>query len=159
MKKTLSLLFALFSGVHLLLADEYGVTLLLRNTTSVSFAFSKKPRLMPTSSELSITTADGNRVSYALADIKSVVVNDNVSSGMATVTHDAGAVFRISGGNIVASGLHAGEQVTVSTLSGVLLMRKAAGADGNLLLSLDALGKGLLVVSTQSGAGYKFIRR
>lgn len=159
MKRTLSLLLSFFLGAHLLWADEYGVTLLLRNTTSVSFAFSKKPCLVPSSAELSITTADGERVSYALGDVKSVVVNDNIPSGIATVTHNGDAAFHISGSTIEAYGLRAGEQVTVSALSGNLLMRKTAGADGRLLLSLEALGKGVFVVSTQSGVGYKFIRR
>lgn len=159
MKRTLSLLLTFFLGAHLLWADEYGVTLLLRNTTSVSFAFSKKPCLVPSSAELSIATADGDMVSYALGDVKSVVVNDNVSSGIGTVTPDGGAVFRISGSVIEACGLRAGEQVAVSALSGTLLMRRTAGADGCLLLSLEALGKGVFVVSTQSGVGYKFIRR
>lgn len=88
MKKALWMLSAMFFLSSMAWAGSPGVTFLLRSGQKVSFAFTQKPIIAVSNSELSVSVAGVQRVSYAYADVQRVFLSDDVASGIAPVQAD-----------------------------------------------------------------------
>lgn len=160
MKKILLLVLVFMANSSLLLAEgEQCVTLVLRNSTRVNFAFSQKPVIVTGHDNIEIFTADAKKISYALADVKRILTNEKISTGIASGTKQKGVAFRITDNTVVATGLHAGELVCVYSMAGIMVMRTNADTDGNLSLPLGSLEKGSFVVRTERGICYKLYGR
>lgn len=162
MKKALWMLSAMFFLSSMAWAGSPGVTFLLRSGQKVSFAFTQKPVIAVNNSELSVSVAGMQRVSYAYADVQRVFLSDDVTSGIAPVQADPSqqnVTFTWQDGVLRASGLNPNEQVRVFGLDGKLALSGRAQADGTLQLSFSSLPKGVYVVRTQGGLSYKLFNK
>lgn len=74
MKKTFTMLLALFAFSLSMFAGNPGVTFLLRSGKKVSFTFAEKPVIALSDANLSVSVRGVERVSYAYADVQRVVV-------------------------------------------------------------------------------------
>lgn len=162
MKKALWMLSAMFFLSSMAWAGSPGVTFLLRSGQKVSFAFTQKPVIAVSNSELSVSVAGVQRVSYAYADVQRVFLSDDVASGIAPVQVDPSqqnVTFTWQDGVLRASGLNPNEQVRVFGLDGKLALSGSAQADGTLQLSFSSLPQGVYVVRTQGGLSYKLFNK
>lgn len=82
----------------------------------------------------------------------------NSVAAPATATDDAHVLFSVDQNQIKASGLQAGERVSLYALNGTLQQTTIASSNGTTSLSLGALPKGVYIVRTQGGISYKFMK-
>lgn len=161
MKKVFSLLFALMVCGSAVWADTQGVKLVLKNGKTVEFCFSKHPVLAVSGNELTISVASSTQqLSYAYSDIQQIKFIDGESTGIAVANADCQSVnFTFSSGEISATGLAAGESVSVYTVDGKTSLTAKAKDDGTLSISYSSLPQGVNIIQTQSGISYKFINK
>lgn len=162
MKKTFTMLFALFAFSLSMFADNLGVTFLLRSGKEVSFTFAEKPVIALSDANLSVSVRGVELVSYAYADVQRVVVADDVFSAIDNVVANDKShhvVFSFSASTLNVSGLTANESIALYTIDGKLMLRKRADADGKAAMNLSSLQQGIYVVRTQSGISYKLFKK
>lgn len=145
-----------------------GVSFVLKSGGKVSFAFSERPVVQTASDAVSVSVGGTERVSYPYADVARIVFEevevDPTGISLPLVNGGDGAagshaVFAFDDGRLVASGLKAGERISVYSLSGGLSASLKAGSDGVATLSLSSLPHGVYAVRTQGGVSYKFMNR
>lgn len=162
MKKTFSLLLALFAFSLSVFAGNPGVTFLLRSGQKVSFSFAEKPVVALNDDYLSVSVGGVERVSYAYADVQRVVVVDDVVSAIDNVVANDKSqhiVFSFSANVLNVSGLAVGERFSLYAIDGKLMLSEKADADGKAAISLSSLQQGIYVVRIQSGISYKFFKK
>lgn len=162
MKKTFTLLLALFAFSLSVFAGNPGVTFLLRSGQKVSFSFAEKPVVALSDANLSVSVGGVERVSYAYADVQRVVVVDDVVSAIDNVVaNDKGQhiVFSFSANVLNVSGLAVGERFSLYAIDGKLMLSEKANAEGKSAMNLSSLQQGIYVVRTQSGISYKFFKK
>lgn len=162
MKKTFTLLLALFAFSLSVFAGNPGVTFLLRSGQKVSFSFAEKPVVALSDDYLSVSVAGVERVSYAYADVQRVVVVDDVVSAIDNVVANDKSqhiVFSFSANVLNVSGLAVGERFSLYAIDGKLMLSEKADADGKAAISLSSLQQGIYVVRIQSGISYKFFKK
>lgn len=162
MKKTFTMLLALFAFSLSVFAGNPGVTFLLRSGQKVSFSFAEKPVVALSDEYLSVSVGGVERVSYAYADVQRVVVVDDVVSAIDNVVANDKSqhiVFSFSANVLNVSGLAVGERYSLYAIDGKLMLGEKADADGKAAISLSSLQQGIYVVRTQSGISYKFFKK
>ena len=162
MKKTFTLLLALFAFSLSVFAGNPGVTFLLRSGQKVSFSFAEKPVVALSDANLSVSVGGVERVSYAYADVQRVVVVDDVVSAIDNVVANDKSqhiVFSFSANVLNVSGLAVGERFSLYSIDGKLMLGEKADADGKAAMNLSSLQQGIYVVRTQSGISYKFFKK
>lgn len=162
MKKTFTMLLALFAFSLSVFAGNPGVTFLLRSGQKVSFSFAEKPVVALSDANLSVSVGGVERVSYAYADVQRVVVVDDVVSAIDNVVANDKSqhiVFSFSANVLNVSGLAVGERFSLYAIDGKLMLGEKADADGKAAISLSSLQQGIYVVRTQSGISYKFFKK
>lgn len=162
MKKTFTMLWALFAFSLSVFAGNPGVTFLLRSGQKVSFSFAEKPVVALSDANLSVSVGGVERVSYAYADVHRVVVDDDVVSAIDNVVANDKSqhvVFLFSASTLNVSGLAANESITLYATDGKLMLSDKANADGKAVMNLSSLQQGIYVVRTQSGISYKFFKK
>lgn len=162
MKKTFSLLLALFAFSLSVFAGNPGVTFLLRSGQKVSFSFAEKPVVALSDDYLSVSVRGVERVIYAYADVQRVVVVDDVVSAIDNVVANDKSqhvVFSVSANALNVSGLAVGERFSLYAIDGKLMLSEKANADGKAAMNLSSLQQGIYVVRTQSGISYKFFKK
>lgn len=162
MKKTFTMLLALFAFSLSVFAGNPGVTFLLRSGQKVSFSFAEKPVVALSDANLSVSVGGVERVSYAYADVQRVVVVDDVVSAIDNVVANDKSqhiVFSFSANVLNVSGLAVGERFSLYSIDGKLMLGEKADADGKAAMNLSSLQQGIYVVRTQSGISYKFFKK
>lgn len=162
MKKTFTMLLALFAFSLSVFAGNPGVTFLLRSGQKVSFSFAEKPVVALSDANLSVSVGGVERVSYAYADVQRVVVVDDVVSAIDNVVANDKSqhiVFSFSANVLNVSGLAVGERFSLNAIDGKLMLSEKADADGKAAMNLSSLQQGIYVVRTQSGISYKFFKK
>ena len=162
MKKTFSLLLALFAFSLSVFAGNPGVTFLLRSGLKVSFSFAEKPVVALSDANLSVSVGGVERVSYAYAEVQRVVVVDDVVSAIDNVVANDKSqhvVFAVSANALNVSGLAANESIALYATDGKLMLGEKANAEGKAAMNLSSLQQGIYVVRTQSGISYKFFKK
>lgn len=162
MKKTFSLLLALFAFSLSVFAGNPGVTFLLRSGQEVSFSFAEKPVVALSDANLSVSVGGVERVSYAYAEVQRVVVVDDVVSAIDNVVANDKSqhvVFSFSANVLNVSGLAANESMALYATDGKLMLSEKANAEGKAAMNLSSLQQGIYVVRTQSGISYKFFKK
>lgn len=162
MKKTFTMLWALFAFSLTVFAGNPGVTFLLRSGQKVSFSFAEKPVVALSDANLSVSVGGVERVSYAYADVQRVVVVDDVVSAIDNVVANDKSqhvVFSFSANVLNVSGLAANESIALYTIDGKLMLSEKANAEGKSAMNLSSLQQGIYVVRTQSGISYKFFKK
>lgn len=162
MKKTFSLLLALFAFSLSVFAGNPGVTFLLRSGQKVSFSFAEKPVVALSDANLSVSVGGVERVSYAYAEVQRVVVVDDVVSAIDNVVandKNQHVVFSFSANVLNVSGLAANESMALYATDGKLMLSEKANAEGKAAMNLSSLKQGIYVVRTQSGISYKFFKK
>lgn len=162
MKKTFTLLLALFAFSLSVFAGNPGVTFLLRSGQKVSFSFAEKPVVALSDANLSVSVGGVERVSYAYAEVQRVVVVDDVVSAIDNVLANDKSqhiVFSVSANALNVSGLAVGERFSLNAIDGKLMLSEKADADGKAAMNLSSLQQGIYVVRTQSGISYKFFKK
>ena len=127
MKKTFTMLLALFAFSLSMFAGNPGVTFLLRSGKKVSFTFAEKPVIALSDANLSVTVRSVECVSYAYADVHRVVVDDDVVSAVDNVvTNDKSqhVVFSFSASTLNVSGLAATNQLPFMPLMANLCLER-----------------------------------
>ena len=126
MKKTFTMLLALFAFSLSMFAGNPGVTFLLRSGKKVSFTFAEKPVIALSDANLSVTVRGVERVSYAYADVQRVVVDDDVVSAVDYVVVKCKrlhSVFSCSSRTVNVSGLAANESIALYATDGKRMLR------------------------------------
>ncbi len=162
MKKTFTLLLALFAFSLSVFAGNPGVTFLLRSGQKVSFSFAEKPVVALSDDYLSVSVRGVERVIYAYADVQRVVVVDDVVSAIDNVVADDKSqhvVFSFSANVLNVLGLAANESIALYATDGKLMLSEKANAEGKAAMNLSSLQQGIYVVRTQSGISYKFFKK
>ena len=162
MKKTFTLLLALFAFSLSVFAGNPGVTFLLRSGQKVSFSFAEKPVVALSDANLSVSVGGVERVSYAYAEVQRVVVVDDVVSAIDNVLANDKSqhiVFSVSANALNVSGLAANESIALYATDGKLMLSEKANTEGKAAISLSSLQQGIYVVRTQSGISYKFFKK
>ncbi len=162
MKKTFTMLLALFAFSLSMFAGSPGVTFLLRSGQKVSFTFAEKPVIALSDANLSVSVRGVERVSYAYADVQCVVVDDDVVSAVDNVVANDKSqhvVFSFSASALNVSGLAANESIALYSIDGKLMLRERADADGKAAMNLSSLKQGIYVVHTLSGISYKLFKK
>lgn len=162
MKKTFTMLLALFAFSLSVFAGNPGVTFLLCSGQKVSFSFAEKPVVALSDDYLSVSVGGVERVSYAYADVQRVVVVDDVVSAIDNVVANDKSqhvVFSFSASTLNVSDLAANESIALYTIDGKLMLREKANADGKAAMNLSSLQQGIYVVRTQSGISYKLFKK
>lgn len=162
MKKTFTMLLALFAFSLSVFAGNPGVTFLLRSGRKVSFSFAEKPVVALSDANLSVSVGGVERVSYAYAEVQRVVVVDDVVSAIDNVVANDKSqhvVFSFSANVLNVSGLAANESIALYTIDGKLMLSEKANAEGKAAMNLSSLQQGIYVVRTQSGISYKFFKK
>lgn len=162
MKKTFTLLLALFAFSLSVFAGNPGVTFLLRSGQKVSFSFAEKPVVALSDANLSVSVGGVERVSYAYAEVQRVVVVDDVVSAIDNVVANDKSqhvVFAVSANALNVSGLAANESIALYATDGKLMLSEKANAEGKSAMNLSSLKQGIYVVRTQSGISYKFFKK
>lgn len=162
MKKTFVMLLSLFAFSMTVLAEDAGITFLLRDGKKVSFTFAQKPVVALSETNMVVSVAGEKRVSYAYADVLRVMVDAGTSTGVedavtkGTAQH---AVFTLSANTLSASGLCTNERIALYGADGKLMVGGQADADGRITIGLSSLSAGVYVVRTQSGISYKLFKK
>lgn len=162
MKKTFTMLLALFAFSLSVFAGNPGVTFLLRSGKKVSFSFAEKPVVALSDANLSVSVGGVERVSYAYADVQRVVVVDDVVSAIDNVVANDKSqhvVFLFSASTLNVSGLAVGERFSLYAIDGKLMLSEKANADGKAAMNLSSLQQGIYIVRTQSGISYKLFKK
>lgn len=162
MKKTFSLLLALFAFSLSVFAGNPGVTFLLRSGQKVSFSFAEKPVVALNDDYLSVSVGGVERVSYAYAEVQRVVVVDDIVSAIDNVVANDKSqhvVFSLSANVLNVSGLAANESMALYATDGKLMLSEKANAEGKAAMNLSSLQQGIYVVRTQSGISYKLFKK
>lgn len=138
-----------------------GVTVLLRDGGKVSFAFAEKPVMGLTSDGLKISAEGKDAVSYLFADVQRFYFEDDIDSGISSVTggDSSHAVFSYADGSLHVSGLPAATAVHVYTADGKTVVAGAANADGKATINLSSQPAGVYVVGVKGGAGFKLQKK
>ena len=138
-----------------------GVIIKLKNGNEVGFVFSTKPRVA-FGTELQISTSDGVSVSYEYAEVCSVSYGDVSSTSIGDVPSSStvcDVVFKLIDGKLLVEGLPAGESVGVYTIDGKVIATGKQTDDSMSLTIPLTVGRGVLVVRTSTGVGYKVMSR
>lgn len=162
MKKSFTMLLALFAFSLSMFAGNPGVTFLLRNGEKVSFSFAEKPVIALSDDNLSVSVCGVERVSYAYADVQRVVVADDVVSAIDNVVANdkrQHVVFSFSASTLNVSGLAANESIALYATDGKLMLSEKANAEGKAAMNLSSLQQGIYVVRTQNGISYKLFKK
>ena len=162
MKKTFTMLLALFAFSLSMFAGNPGVTFQLRSGKKVSFTFAEKPVIALSDANLSVSVRGVECVSYAYADVQRVVVDDDVVSAVDNVVANDKSqhvVFSFSASTLNVSGMAANESIALYATDGKLMLSEKANADGKAAISLSSLRQGIYVVRTQSGISYKLFKK
>lgn len=162
MKKTFTMLLALFAFSLSMFAGNPGVTFQLRSGKKVSFTFAEKPVIALSDANLSVSVRGVERVSYAYADVQRVVVDDDVVSAIDNVVANDKSqhvVFSFSASTLNVSGMAANESIALYAINGKLMLSEKANSEGKASVSLAGLQQGIYVVRTQSGVSYKLFKK
>lgn len=162
MKKTFTMLLALFAFSLSMFAGNPGVTFLLRSGKKVSFTFAEKPVIALSDANLSVSVCGVERVSYAYADVQRMVVVDDIVSAIDNVVANdkrQHVVFSFSASTLNVSGLPANESIALYATDGKLMLSDKANAEGKAAMNLSSLQQGIYVVRTQSGISYKLFKK
>lgn len=149
------LLLLLSAGTKVMAED--GVILTLKDGREIAFAFSSKPKISM-GTELTITAQDGMQVCYDYADVHKVQFGETGTSGIGSTPAIQGPdlSFTISNGILSVHGLPAGGSVSIYDLGGRrVAMGEQASEAGTLNIALSA--KGVLIVRTSTGIGYRIM--
>ena len=162
MKKTFTMLLALFAFSLSMFAGNPGVTFLLRSGQKVSFTFAEKPVIALSDANLSVSVRGVECVSYAYAEVQRVVIVDDVVSAIDNVVANDKSqhvVFSFSASTLNVSDLAANESITIYATDGKLMLSYKANAEGKAAMNLSSLQQGIYVVRTQSGISYKLFKK
>lgn len=162
MKKVFAMLGAAFAFSLSVFAGSPGVTFLLRNGNKVSFAFTEKPIVLMSESNLSVNVGGVQRVSYAYADVQRVLIDDDVVSVVDDVMVGDKAqhvVFTVTANTLSVSGLVHNECIALYATDGKLVINEQADAEGKASISMSSLLQGIYIVRTQNGISYKLFKK
>ena len=113
-----------------------------KDGTKTTFALSDNPKVSCKSGELTVT-AGSRTFTLGLADVQNYLFAEE-STGIENVIKD-GSV-KMENGCVVFSGLNAGSIVSVYQQDGRLIKDSKADADGNAIVELSGMPKGVLII-------------
>lgn len=144
-------------------AADQGVLLLLKDGTSVGFAFSQKPKMLVGDDELQLLANDGDEIAYPYSEVEKAYFGDVETTGIDNVNSDNSAknlVFKSTADGIEVDGLKAGEKVSVYTVDGTQVSSASAANDGGTVsLAIPYKSRTVYIVNTSRGISYKFIKK
>lgn len=162
LKKSL-LLCLLFSGFSFgtVMAGEAGVTFLFRNGTRAVFTFDKKPCIAMTVDGVCVNAEGESQTQFLFSDIQRYYFDDDIETGVNALQTKSIAcpLFRYVNGAVVVSGMNPGETLRALTSNGMQVSSVKADSDGNARLDLNSISRGILVITTPSGIGYKVVKK
>lgn len=150
-----SLIILILLSVSPTIFAEECVVLLLKDKTSVAFAFRLKPDIA-IGKELTISTDDGKNISYDYKNIQRFYFADVTPTSIANIKNSsAKAVFNITDNGIEVFGLANGERIRAYSTDGSLAA-SATARDGHASLLLRSTGS-VYIIRTSGGVTFKFI--
>lgn len=160
MKKTIIALFAVLATAITASATDYTYSLLVNKTdgSKVEYKFAEEPVITIEGENMKVTLAtDEQGVLYPFADVANLTF-DKQQSGIKAVEAAEGRVtFGLSRDLLEVSGLSDRAEVSIYTVSGVLMAKTACTPDGYASLEISSLPAGVYLVSAGQHK-FKFIR-
>lgn len=157
----IALAFALLMSASSAWAED-GVIVLLKNGTTLGFAFKEKPVIV-TSKELEISTPSRRSISLDYGRVQRVYWGDVTALSIEAPQQDEQkeqVVFRILDNGIEAIGLEKGERVEVFNVAGMKLASAVSNTSGGTLqLTLPLTQSQVFIIHTSKGTSYKFIKK
>lgn len=125
--------------------------------STVDFEFDNEPVMTFNGGEMTISSAADADVKFQMDNVVSVTFS-GVAAGIATVK-DGGSKINVSvsDGKIVVSGMAANAKVSVYDVGGALVANATSDANGQAVVNISNLGKGVFVVSTPANS-FKFTK-
>ena len=158
MKKTVMTLLGAVALAFSAAAEDYIVTVQLKDGKSVDFSFADKPVARFADGEMTVTqqTTD-EKTTFVIADVEKMTVSKG--NGVISAALDANpATFSIQGGKLRGAGLQPGLTVRVFTSGGSLAATSTASGEGSVEIETGNLAGGVYLVSAGE-ASFKFIKR
>lgn len=152
--KILLLLLALVFVTTSLNATNSGITLQLRNGSSISFTFEQKP-VVVTSENIELRLKDGSVLTYTYGDVQKLYWNDDKATKVEKDTTLKQPVININGNRIIISGLVSGENVNVYNVNGMAFYSKVV-KDGRNNVNIDIKDHGVYIVHIGNRLTFKF---
>ncbi len=118
--------------------------------------FSENPKLVHNDKTVTLTTTRVT-ITYQASEITKVYIDGDSSSGISGTSVEKGKLT-LSDDAIYLSGLSASEQVRVYTTNGKLISSHKTTENGDLILSLSNLPKGLYIIKTKNQS-FKITRK
>lgn len=161
MKKYMISLFAVFATALTASAQHinklYTMHVVSVGGSTVDFAFSSEPVMTFDGGQMNISSSADSDVKFQMDNVVNITFSGE-ASGIATVKGD-GSQMKVSAadGKITVSGMKANAKVAVYDASGALIANANADADGEAVVNISNLGKGVFVVNTP-GSSFKFTK-
>ena len=144
-------------------ATTPGVTFLLTNGSTVSFAFKANPEISVTSIGITVSAQNQQEVIYQFSEMDRFYYEDDVVTAINGVrtetTTTTKPVFCYDRGMLSISGLNASEQVAVYSLGGSKMSSTVADNAGHANVNVGNMPTGVYAVSTSSGVSFKLLKK
>lgn len=118
-------------------------------------ALEEKPKITFTDTELVITTK-AVEIVYALSDMNLLTYENGETTGITNLHDDAS--FKLDGESIVFSKLKAKDIVSLYSINGTLVFKKAVTTDGEYAIPLIDMETGVYIIKVNS-LTYKFVKK
>ncbi len=126
--------------------------------TTVDFDFDNEPVMTFDGGQAVINSTSDTDVKFQMDNVENITFT-SVYSGIDAVKKGDGSQIRVTAadGKITVSGLKADAKVAVYDASGALVAGAGADANGQAVVNISNLGKGVFVVGTPSSS-FKFTK-
>lgn len=156
--KSIVLQFLLFCFCLIAKAENDPTTLVIwaKDGTKVAYALAEKPKVTFTTTDL-VITSNGIEVNYSLKNTARFTYGSNEQSRIWNLQTDE-QVFRLEGESLLFPALKANSTVSIYSLNGSLVFKKAIHQDGEYAFPLSSLNAGVYMVNA-NGLTYKIVKK
>ena len=156
MKKILCLLLLAFVSFTAVVAKStMHLAVCTKDGSKVLYALEEKPKITFTDTELVITTKSVE-IAYALSDMNLLTYENGETTGITNLYDDES--FKLDGESIVFSKLKAKDIVSLYSINGTLVFKKAVTTDGEYAIPLIDMETGVYIIKVNS-LTYKFVKK
>lgn len=142
-------------------ATQRGVTFILKNGNSVSYAFSQQPVINLDGTDLKVMVEGKTMLACAFNDIQRISINEALDTSVSSAPSDDSRhiLFSMADGTVEAQGIQPGESVSIYSADGKLVKSAKAEPNGTVSFSTSSLGTGTFIVKTSCGFSYKMFNK
>ena len=154
------LLLSLLLGFSIFAKAENNPTNLIvwaKDGTKVAYALAEKPKVTFTETDL-VITAKGVEVNYSLENMARFTYEEDNTTTAITNLQTGESPFKLNGESLLFPTLKANSTVSVYSLNGALVFKKAVLQNGEYAFPLSNLNAGVYLVNV-NGLTYKIVKK